>query len=64
MVEINHGLVWIKSSNSGAEQNDCVEMAATHGRVLVRCSRDRSGPVLSHPVDAWQHLIDFVHNYG
>jgi hypothetical protein len=60
-VEAN-GLVWIKSSTSNDHGTDCVEMAAVPDRVLVRCSRDRSKSVLSHPAEAWQQLIRSVRN--
>jgi hypothetical protein len=46
------GLTWIKSTASNGQATGCVEVARCHGRVLVRCSRDRSGDRLSLPTIA------------
>ncbi|WP_137992476.1 DUF397 domain-containing protein [Streptomyces vilmorinianum] len=40
-------LAWFKSSYSGAEGGDCVEVATSPGTVHVRDSKDTAGPVLS-----------------
>jgi len=42
---------WRKSSRSGA--NGCVEVAFVDGRVAVRDSKDRGGPVLVFDPHEW-----------
>jgi hypothetical protein len=44
---------WRKSSYSGTNGGDCVEVAA-RADVLVRDSTNRSGLVLSVSADAWR----------
>jgi hypothetical protein len=44
---------WRKSSFSGANGGNCVEVADDTGRVLVRDTKDRDGLVLSVPAEAW-----------
>jgi hypothetical protein len=61
VVEIDtNGLTWRKSSASGAGTANCVEVAAVIGHVLVRCSRDRGGPGLSHSTQAWSALLGWL----
>ena len=50
-------LSWIKSSYSGAEGGQCVEVAASAGRVHVRDSKDVAGPMLTMPSDAWAWFV-------
>ncbi|MYY02416.1 MULTISPECIES: DUF397 domain-containing protein [unclassified Streptomyces] len=50
-------LVWFKSSYSGAEGGDCVEVAAATNAVHVRDSKVTSGPVLHLSRDAWAGLV-------
>ena len=58
VVEIDSaGLVWVKSSVSQGNGNECVEIAATHASVLVRDSRDRKGPRLGYPLASWKALL-------
>lgn len=45
--------VWRKSSHSGDNGGECVEVAAG-GAVLVRDTTNRSGPVLTFTADAWR----------
>lgn len=45
------GAIWRKSSLSG--QNGCVEVAFVEGRVAVRDSKDRCGPVLMFDPHEW-----------
>jgi Domain of unknown function (DUF397) len=44
---------WRKSSYSGDNGGECVEVAAA-GAVLVRDTADRSGLVLTFTADAWR----------
>ena len=44
---------WRKSSYSGSNGGECVEVATT-GTVLVRDTADRSGPVLTFTAEAWR----------
>ena len=48
---------WRKSSYSGANGGECVEVAATAGTVLVRDTKDRNGNVLSVPPSAWRAFV-------
>jgi Domain of unknown function (DUF397) len=45
---------WIKSSYSGGQGGDCVEVAARPAdRVAVRDSKDQAGPRLQFTREAW-----------
>ena len=44
---------WRKSSYSGSNGGECVEVAAA-GTVLVRDTADRRGPVLTFTAEAWR----------
>ena len=44
---------WRKSSYSGSNGGECVEVATT-GTVLVRDTADRDGPMLTFTADAWR----------
>jgi cobalamin biosynthesis protein CobT len=44
---------WRKSSYSGSNGGECVEVA-TAGAVLVRDTADRNGPILRFTADAWR----------
>ncbi|MFY1691003.1 DUF397 domain-containing protein [Plantactinospora sp. WMMB782] len=49
---------WRKSTRSSANAGNCVEVAGNlPGRVLVRDSKDRSGPVLAFGPDAWRSFL-------
>ncbi len=47
---------WRKSSYSGGQGGNCVEVAAgaAAARVMVRDSQDQAGPVLSFSLEAWR----------
>lgn len=49
-------LTWRKSTRSGAAGH-CVEIAETPAAVLVRDSKDASGPVLQFAAPGWQDFI-------
>jgi hypothetical protein len=50
-------LVWIKSSYSGSDDNDCVEAASTPGTVHVRDSKNAQGPRLAVADSAWLEFV-------
>ena len=43
---------WRKSSHSGSNGGECVEVASTDV-IMVRDSTDRSGPMLAFSAPAW-----------
>jgi hypothetical protein len=45
---------WRKSSYSGNNGGNCVEVAATSKVVAVRDSKDATGPKLAFDPDAWR----------
>lgn len=48
--------IWRRSSRS-AGQDNCVEVATLPGRVLVRDSKDRRGPVLAVSPGEWRAFL-------
>ncbi|MGK5554050.1 DUF397 domain-containing protein [Actinomadura kijaniata] len=50
------GAVWRKSTHSD-EKSECVEIAAVSAFVLVRDSKDVSGPVLALDRSHWRGLL-------
>jgi hypothetical protein len=53
-------LEWFKSSYSGANDNDCVEVAAAPGTVHVRDSKDVRGPRLVFGPGAWAGFVSYA----
>ncbi|MFF5956978.1 DUF397 domain-containing protein [Streptomyces luteogriseus] len=53
-------LVWVKSSYSGAEGGQCVEVAANLARVHVRDSKDTTRAALAVPPTAWTAFVQFA----
>ncbi|QYX80152.1 DUF397 domain-containing protein [Streptomyces akebiae] len=51
------GLAWVKSSYSGAEGGQCVEVAAATAVVHVRDSKAVAGPVLIVSRAAWAGFV-------
>ncbi|MFJ7767343.1 DUF397 domain-containing protein [Streptomyces sp. NPDC097107] len=51
------GFAWFKSSYSGAEGGDCVEVAADTVVVHVRDSKAAAGPVIAMSRDAWAGFV-------
>ena len=55
------GAAWRKSSHSGANEGECVEIAATPDRlVAARDSKNPSGPVLSFNRPEWRTFCAIV----
>jgi predicted secreted Zn-dependent protease len=52
-------LQWQKSTRSNSQGN-CVEVATPPDMVMVRDSKDRSGPVLAFGAREWLAFIDGV----
>ncbi|WP_460105767.1 DUF397 domain-containing protein [Streptomyces sp. YKOK-J1] len=57
-------LRWFKSSYSGAEGGQCVEVAASRGTVHVRDSKAVTGPALTMDRTAWAAFIGFAACHG
>ncbi|MFP8886243.1 MULTISPECIES: DUF397 domain-containing protein [Streptomyces] len=51
------GLVWFKSSYSGTEGGQCVEVAADTAAVHIRDSKAAAGPVLTVSREAWAGFL-------
>ncbi|MEV6589428.1 DUF397 domain-containing protein [Streptomyces acidicola] len=51
------GLTWFKSSYSGTEGGDCVEIAISTGVVHVRDSKGAAGPVVTVSRAAWAGFV-------
>jgi len=51
---------WRKSTYSGSNGGGCLEAASHDSRVLVRDTRDRSGPVLRFGPGAWRRFTGRV----
>ncbi|WP_224282217.1 DUF397 domain-containing protein [Streptomyces sp. LS1784] len=51
---------WFKSSYSGNEGGECIEVAETPGVVHVRDSKDKSGPQLVFEPAAWEAFVKFA----
>ncbi|MEV4426493.1 DUF397 domain-containing protein [Streptomyces sp. NPDC053792] len=50
-------LAWFKSSYSGAEGGDCIEVATGAGAVHVRDSKDVARPALRVSREAWAGFV-------
>ncbi|WP_328944289.1 DUF397 domain-containing protein [Streptomyces sp. NBC_00250] len=50
-------LAWFKSSYSGAEGGQCIEVATGAGAVHVRDSKDVARPALRVSRDAWAGFV-------
>ncbi|MFI9213110.1 DUF397 domain-containing protein [Streptomyces sp. NPDC053253] len=53
-------LKWFKSSYSGGQGGDCVEVASCADSVHVRDSKDLAVPSLSVSPSAWAAFLDTV----
>jgi hypothetical protein len=53
-------VTWRKSSYSGANGGNCVEIAVAAHTVAFRDSKDPDGPVLAFGPNNWQRFADEV----
>lgn len=53
-------LAWFKSSYSGTQGDDCVEVAIAEQAVHVRDSKDVSRPAFVVGRDGWRSFVRFV----
>ena len=51
------GAVWQKSTRSGPNCDNCVEVAFVPGAVAVRDSKNPSGPALLFTIDEWDAFV-------
>jgi formylmethanofuran dehydrogenase subunit D len=51
---------WRKSSYSGADGGECVEVATASGVVLVRDTKNRNGGMLIVPASMWSAFVATV----
>ena len=51
---------WRKSSYSGGQGGNCIEVADHDSRVLIRDTKDCTGPVLRLSPDAWRRFAEQV----
>ena len=54
------GRTWRKSSYSGSNGGNCIEITTTPGTVAVRDSNDPHGPELTFGIQNWQRFADQV----
>jgi hypothetical protein len=55
---MSDALIWIKSSYSGSQGSECVEVASlADGGRAVRDSKDPDGPVLRFSVGEWRAFV-------
>jgi hypothetical protein len=59
MTEVQH-LPWHKSSYSNGSGGNCLEIADTASRRLVRDSKVPAGPILRFGSDAWASFVTSV----
>ena len=53
-------LDWFKSSYSGSEGDDCVEVAHAPGAVHVRDSKETGGPRFAVSPSAWSEFLTYT----
>ncbi|AXK35623.1 DUF397 domain-containing protein [Streptomyces armeniacus] len=53
-------LDWFKSSYSGPEGGECVEVAAANGTICVRDSKDVSRPPLVVSGASWSRFVRYT----
>ncbi|MFI1438842.1 DUF397 domain-containing protein [Streptomyces fructofermentans] len=53
-------LAWFKSSYSGTQGDDCVEVAVTEQAIHVRDSKDETRPHFIVGREGWAHFVGFA----
>ncbi|MCQ9131495.1 MULTISPECIES: DUF397 domain-containing protein [Streptomyces] len=53
-------LAWFKSSYSGTQGDDCVEVAVTDQAICVRDSKDVTRPHFAFGREEWSRFVGFV----
>ncbi|MFI0814391.1 DUF397 domain-containing protein [Streptomyces sp. NPDC021098] len=53
-------LAWFKSSYSGNEGGECLEVATTSDAVHVRDSKEPTGPQLAFAQQTWATFVTFA----
>ncbi|KOX08561.1 DUF397 domain-containing protein [Streptomyces sp. NRRL B-3648] len=53
-------LAWFKSSYSGTQGDNCIEIAVTHQAVHVRDSKDVARPHLAVGRDGWARFVRYA----
>ncbi|MEU8668147.1 DUF397 domain-containing protein [Streptomyces anulatus] len=48
---------WFKSSYSGGNQGECLEVARSHAAVPVRDSKAADGPAVVFSADGWSSFV-------
>ncbi|MFI9428063.1 DUF397 domain-containing protein [Streptomyces achromogenes] len=51
---------WYKSSYSGGDQGECLEVARGHAHVPVRDSKAVTGPAVLFSLDGWMEFVTAV----
>ncbi|MBO1330969.1 DUF397 domain-containing protein [Streptomyces sp. VRA16 Mangrove soil] len=54
------GLNWVKSSYSGSDGGNCIEVAVTSGSVRVRDSKDTGLPGLRVADASWSAFVTYA----
>ncbi|MEV5674989.1 DUF397 domain-containing protein [Streptomyces sp. NPDC052179] len=53
---------WFKSSYSGGDQGECLEVAVGHPSVPVRDSKTPAGPAVAFSPDGWSTFLAALKN--
>ncbi|TDC74479.1 DUF397 domain-containing protein [Actinomadura sp. 7K507] len=57
-------VIWRKSSHSGSQADDCIEVASGDGAVAVRDSKDPDGPALAFTPHVWSAFLNRLKSRG
>ncbi|NEE33601.1 DUF397 domain-containing protein [Streptomyces sp. SID7982] len=55
---------WFKSSYSGGDQGECLEVARGHAAVPVRDSKAADGPAVVFSADVWSSFVTAIRRGG
>ncbi|WP_217228067.1 DUF397 domain-containing protein [Streptomyces anulatus] len=55
---------WFKSSYSGGDQGECLEVAYGHASVPVRDSKATDGPAVVFSADGWSSFVTAIKSGG